>query len=247
MSKRPLPEDRKQECLRLKAIFNSKKSELGLTQEKLAHLLEINQSSVSHYLNGVNPLNASVAAQFARILEVSIADFSERLYLEAQKIAQASGGAGSWEEHANVSPAAQEPSRRVREYPLISWVIAGEWAESADNYQPGDGEELIPGNAKAGDKGYWLEIKNDSMTPHFPEGTRILVQPEGFDLVIGKYYVALLYQPGGARETTFKQYTRDAGVEYLKPLNKEYRPIEITDQVRIIGRVVDFDPPKGLL
>lgn len=89
MTKRPLPEDRKDECRRLKALFNSKKSALGLTQEKLAHALEINQSSVSHYLNGINPLNALVAAAFARILEVDVAEFSERLATEMQKIANA--------------------------------------------------------------------------------------------------------------------------------------------------------------
>ncbi|MEO8646041.1 S24 family peptidase [Pseudomonas sp.] len=89
MSKKPLPQDKKDECLRLKAIFNSKKSELGLTQEKLAHALEMNQSSVSHYLNGVNPLNASVAASFAKILQVDVSEFSERLAGEMEKIAQA--------------------------------------------------------------------------------------------------------------------------------------------------------------
>lgn len=82
MSKKPLPPDRKEECLRLKAIFNSRKSDLGLTQEKLAHALEMNQSSVSHYLNGVNPLNTSVAAAFARLLGVEVADFSTRLATE---------------------------------------------------------------------------------------------------------------------------------------------------------------------
>lgn len=89
MTKRPLPEDRKEECRRLKALFTAKKSSLGLTQEKLAHALEINQSSVSHYLNGINPLNALVASAFARILEVDVSEFSERLATEMQKIASA--------------------------------------------------------------------------------------------------------------------------------------------------------------
>jgi transcriptional regulator with XRE-family HTH domain len=93
MTKRPLPSDRKEECLRLKAIFNAKKASLGLTQEKLAHALEMNQSSVSHYLNGVNPLNASVAAAFASILQVEVGEFSERLAQEMQKIASAVGPA----------------------------------------------------------------------------------------------------------------------------------------------------------
>ncbi|PAA08040.1 MULTISPECIES: helix-turn-helix domain-containing protein [Pseudomonas] len=87
MSKKPLPQDKKDECLRLKALFNRKKNELGLTQEKLAHALEINQSSVSHYLNGVNPLNPSIAASFANILMVDVRDFSERLAKEISQMA----------------------------------------------------------------------------------------------------------------------------------------------------------------
>ncbi|KPX49008.1 Peptidase S24 [Pseudomonas syringae pv. helianthi] len=90
MSKRPLPDDRKAECLRLKRIFNLKKAELGLTQEKLAERLGINQSSVSHYLNAVNPLNATVAAGFAKILEVQISEFSPRLAHEIELLTAAS-------------------------------------------------------------------------------------------------------------------------------------------------------------
>lgn len=91
MSKKPLPPEKKEECLRLKALFNARKNELGLTQEKLAHALEMNQSSVSHYLNGINPLNASVAAAFARILGVEVSEFSERLAGEILNISKAVG------------------------------------------------------------------------------------------------------------------------------------------------------------
>ena len=89
MTKKPLPQDKKDECLRLKAIFNAKKKALGLTQGSLAHQLGINQSSISHYLNGVNPLNATVAASFASTLKVDVRDFSDRLADEMAKIAQA--------------------------------------------------------------------------------------------------------------------------------------------------------------
>lgn len=149
-------------------------------------------------------------------------------------------------DYGNVQPTAQ-PSRKKKGYPLISWVAAGAWAESHDNLQPGDAEEWIESEAKAGENGYWLEVHGDSMLPSFPEGTRILVQPEGFDLVSGKFYVALLYEPGKQRETTFKQYVRDAGREYLIPLNKDYKPLQVTENVRVIGRVIDLKPPKSLL
>lgn len=98
MSKKPLTSDKKEECLRLKAIFNARKSDLGLTQERLAHALDINQSSVSHYLNGVNPLNAPVAASFAQILGVNVSEFSERLAGEIARLTKStspeSPGAG---------------------------------------------------------------------------------------------------------------------------------------------------------
>lgn len=142
------------------------------------------------------------------------------------------------EEVTNVAPALQ-PHRSPQQYPLISWVAAGERAESPDNYCPGDGEEMIESTENAGKAGYWLTVKGHSMksdgTPSFPEGIKILVRPEGFDVINGKFYIAK-HRDG---ETTFKQYVRDAGTEYLVPLNPAFRTVEIDGEWRIIGRVVD--------
>ncbi|PTS84012.1 XRE family transcriptional regulator [Pseudomonas sp. HMWF032] len=141
-------------------------------------------------------------------------------------------------EHSNLSPALQ-PHRSAQAYPLISWVAAGERAESPDNYHPGDGEELIESTENAGATGYWLSVKGQSMksdgSPSFPDGIKILVKSEGFDVINGKFYIAK-HRDG---ETTFKQYTRDAGTEYLVPLNPAFKTVEMDGEWRIIGRVVD--------
>ena len=137
--------------------------------------------------------------------------------------------------HANVGPAVQ-PHRASKGYPLTSWVAAGSWQESCDNFAPGSADEWLMSDANAGPHGYWLAVKGASMLPQFTEGMRILVQPEGFDLVSGKFYIAKLLDTG---ETTFKQYVRDAGLEFLQPLNNQFPTLQITDNVRIIGRVVD--------
>jgi SOS-response transcriptional repressor LexA len=153
---------------------------------------------------------------------------------------------GRPQERNNVSPTLQ-PYREVKEYPLISWVAAGSWAEACDTFLPGDAEEWIESDERAGPHGYWLKVGGESMMPPtgfaFTEGMRILVQPEGFDLISGKFYIAKLLNTG---ETTFKQYVRDAGVEYLRPLNPSFKTMEITDNVRIIGRVIDARPPKSM-
>ena len=145
--------------------------------------------------------------------------------------------------HANVGPAVQ-PHRASKGYPLISWVAAGSWQESCDNFAPGSADEWLASDANAGPHGYWLAVKGASMLPQFTEGMRILVQPEGFDLVSGKFYIAKLLDTG---ETTFKQYVRDAGLEFLQPLNNQFPTLQITDNVRIIGRVVDAKIAPSLL
>lgn len=141
--------------------------------------------------------------------------------------------------HANVGPAAQ-PHRASKGYPLISWVAAGSWQESCDNFQPGSADEWLISNENAGPHGYWLEVKGNSMLPTFTPGMRILVRPEGFDLISGKFYIAKLLD---TEETTFKQYVRDAGAELLQPLNPAYPILPVTDNVRIIGYVIDAKLP----
>lgn len=140
-----------------------------------------------------------------------------------------------------------EPQRIARSYPLISWVAAGSWAEAPDFYVPGDGFEFLESQENAGLHGYWLEVNGDSMVapdgPCFYPGYRILVQPEGFDVISNKLYIAKLMDTG---ETTFKQYVRDAGIEYLKPFNPAFKTIVIDDNIRLIGRVIDAKPPRNL-
>lgn len=149
-------------------------------------------------------------------------------------------------ETGNVYPAI-EPERKTRKYPLISWIAAGSWAESCDLYSPGDGEDFIESLENAGPQGYWLEVDGDSMIPPagfaFNPGMRILVQPEGFDVISGKLYIAKLLLTG---ETTFKQYVRDGGTEYLKPLNPIYKAIVMDENIKLIGRVIDARPPRSL-
>jgi SOS-response transcriptional repressor LexA len=165
-----------------------------------------------------------------------------------EKLARALGVTPEWllfgSSHGNVV-SVPYPHREAKEYPVISWIAAGAWAESCE---VGPNTEMLASNEYAGEHGYWLEVQGDSMTPRqgngFTPGMRVLVQPEGFDLVSGKFYIALLLTTG---ETTLKQYVRDAGMAYLKPLNPDYKMIPIDDSVVIVGRVVDVKYPVSFL
>mgnify|MGYP002819209215 FL=1 len=57
---------------------------MNLNHHKLAQLMDINQASVSHFINGRNPIPLERAIQFAEILECEVADFSPRLAVKAK-------------------------------------------------------------------------------------------------------------------------------------------------------------------
>ena len=249
--KKPLTPELLAECTAANAIFLSKKNDLNLTQKKVADAAGISPAAVAQYLNGTNPLNAKFAATLSRLIGEPVEKFSRRLAAEINAMSSAVAAsqksqdisAPATSSHANVVET-QQPHRVAKEYPLISWVAAGSWQESCDHFEPGIADEWLASDANAGPHGYWLAVKGASMLPQFTEGMRILVQPEGFDLVSGKFYIAKLLDTG---ETTFKQYVRDAGLEFLQPLNNQFPTLQITDNVRIIGRVVDAKIAPSLL
>nr|WP_122665553.1 XRE family transcriptional regulator [Pseudomonas viridiflava] len=224
--KKPLTDTLMAESKAANALFLSKKNSLKLTQRKLAEAAGITPASVNQYLRGINPLNARFAAVLAKMLQEPIESFSPRLAAEISEM-------------ANVGPMIQ-PRREATEYPLITWVDAGLGIESSASYPTGISDEWLSSTENAGPKGYWLRVKGKSMTsdtpPTFPEGTPILIRPEGFDIISGKFYVARNTVSG---ETTFKQYAMDAGVGYLVPLNPSYQPVVLDDNWEIIGRAID--------
>lgn len=211
----------------------------SLTQKQLADAAKVEQPLISQLETG-KTLKTAYLTHIAKACRVSAQWLASG---EGQMVPGMRNPDGSlnlikpWEDsgHLNVAPA-QESHRKDKEYPLISWVAAGCWQEACDNFHPGDAEQWIASDANAGPHGYWLTVKGPSMQPAFMEGSRILVKPEGFDLVSGKFYIAKLMDTG---ETTFKQYIRDGGIGFLQPLNSAFPIMQITDNVQIIGQVVD--------
>jgi SOS-response transcriptional repressor LexA len=126
------------------------------------------------------------------------------------------------------------------EVPLISWVQAGLFCNAPDLYPPGDGEVRIPCPKKVGPNTYALRVKGDSMVSgnsgekSYPEGCIIYVDPDK-EITNGCRVVARIH---ANEEATFKKYSEDAGKRYLRPLNKDYEPIIMTEEMHICGVVV---------
>jgi SOS-response transcriptional repressor LexA len=125
--------------------------------------------------------------------------------------------------------------------PLISSVRAGKWGEIKES-QPNDGDEMAHVRQnKVGPNAFALRVEGDSMTSDvgltFPEGTLLIVDPDRAPEA-GKYVVA---KDVDTQKATFKKLTTDGSRWYLKPLNRDYKLIEIDDpSMRVIGVVVEY-------
>ncbi len=77
----PLADWQLEDSKRLKALYNAKRAELGLTQDRIAAELGegVTQGAVSHFMNGRTALSLRAAVVFAKALQVPVSAFSPKL------------------------------------------------------------------------------------------------------------------------------------------------------------------------
>lgn len=231
IKKKPLTPDQLEDARRLKAIYESKKSSLKLSQEAVADALGVGQSAIASLLNGVNALNASNAAALAKVLKVNVREFSPSLANEIEEMYKSvsSGGATNGE----------------YEYPVFSHVQAGMFSPEFRTFTERDAESWVSTTKKASRNSFWLEVDGHSMTaptgsrPSFPAGMLILVDPEE-PVDPGDFCIARL----GGDEFTFKKLIKDSGQFFLQPLNPQFPMIPCNDQCRVAGKVVASQWPE---
>ncbi|NDJ59417.1 LexA family transcriptional regulator [Enterobacteriaceae bacterium 4M9] len=227
MKKKPLTPEQLLAAERLKSIFEEKKKTLGLSQDALAEQMGMGQSGVAQLLNGKNAIGPAHAAQFAKILGVTVEQFSPHLANEIATMYQ--------------SVSSTLPALRDFEYPLFTTVQAGAFSD-VDPYTEEKAKAWIPTAKRAHNGSFWLEVVGHSMTapqgvrPSFPEGMLILVDPYE-DVGPGDFCVATAHDD---TEATFKKFTWDDGKAWLEPLNPNprYQPILFDENHRVIGKVV---------
>ncbi|HDG8093106.1 TPA: helix-turn-helix domain-containing protein [Klebsiella oxytoca] len=214
---------------RLKALYEAKKKELGITQQYIADALDISQGAVGHYLNGRNALNTAVASVFARLLGVSVSDFSPSL---AKDISDMSSVASE-----NTSFAGRySPGSK---YPVISKVQAGAWCEAVEPYTLKEIDLWLESDAHIQGEAFWLQVDGDSMTApaglSIPEGTFVLFDT-GREAINGSLVIAKL---SDSNEATFKKLIIDGAQKYLKGLNPQWPLVPVNGNCRIIGVAIE--------
>jgi len=118
--------------------------------------------------------------------------------------------------------------------PLLTWVQAGGFASGSDRYPyPGAAEEYVETDLQ-GKYLFAMKVKGDSMEPLFFEGEILIIDPE-VQPQPGDFALIKKDQDG---EAAFKQIKKYKGMWVLHPLNPKYDDIEMTKDMRVVGKVV---------
>lgn len=129
-----------------------------------------------------------------------------------------------------------EPGPSIKgKIPLINYVQAGKWEEIKEGYEA---LEWIETTTKVSSNAFALRVIGDSMTnpygsPSIPEGFIVIVDPS-IQEQNGSIVVARLEN---SNEAMLKQLIIDGPHRYLKPLNPNYKTIEINEHCIICGVV----------
>lgn len=236
MERRQLTESDLAAAKRLRAIWDQKKGELGLTQEKAAEAMGYStQGAVGHYLNGRAPLNTDAIFKFANLLRVSPIDIRPELESVLREIAQ------------EPDPIEHLPSRPAVEVRLFNASASmGLGLPQPDHETVVDILRLSkdwvhanlpnitsPRNLAA------LTAYGDSMAPTFADGDILMVDRGITDIRLDAVYVLAYNQ-----ELYVKRIQRRItdGAVIIRSDNPVYEPMVVTngnrESLQVLGRVV---------
>jgi SOS-response transcriptional repressor LexA len=193
----------------------------GLTMKTVESLTGIPASNQSKIELGDNLAPGfSTVAKLAEVYGISLDD----IYNESVS-------------DSNRSPSTSR-KRKTNHLPVLSWVQAGNWAESLEEHR--DELQFIASPFRCSSNSYILEVRGESMTSQtgsrhsFPEGVLIVVDP----IQEARNESFIIARICGTNEITFKQLISDMGKTYLKPINSLYPMMELNQETVVCGVVV---------
>ena len=209
----------KQEAQRLKAIYEAKRFGLNLTHESIAKVMKVNQGSISHFLNGRNPLPIERAIQFADLLQCEVSDFSERLAQQAANFGIAVSTASVFIDVVLVD-------LNMNDKEMIKLIETGAIFDDLDS------QELIFWPRKHSTKTFALNVKGKEAQPLIDQGSLAFidseVEPEINDIVLLSENKEKLL------------FAEVIGNGHLQFPNAEYpdRIFKMTSKLKILGKVI---------
>lgn len=187
--------------------IKKRREELKISQKKLAELVGMSQQSLSEIENGGGVRQKNIL-KFAKHLQCSEA----------------------WLQYGKISTQGElinkEPLRRI---PLLSWNEAKQGPQAVTD----NTEVVLVSDNTLSSKSFALEIDEDSMSPRYPIGCRVVIDPE----IEPKHKSRVLVDIGPNRTPVIREYLLDGPNITLNAFNPSYSKFTLTDDMSILGVV----------
>ena len=195
----------------------------GLTEEELASTVGVSVEAISNILADKPPQDRTTWEHFARYFRIDV-DFL--------KIGGPPHSAGQFDlkESANPSPLGQ-----MRKVPLLRWDQIDQMVIPEVPSRVIQAEAMLETDVP-GIRTFAMQVKDNSMEPLFSEGEVIFVNPD-LQSEPGQYMM-VDSEDGRPEGALLRQLKEIGGQAILHPLNQLYKDLPVTNQHRILGRVV---------
>ncbi|WP_457601092.1 XRE family transcriptional regulator [Hydrogenivirga sp.] len=198
---------------KLKEILREK----GVSKYYLAKQAGFSPSTITGYIKDRHAASPKAIEKIARVL-----DIPETFFFE--------------EEPPKTSvPTSELVEREYIAIPIITGVGAG--GEVITDNHTLIKRSKLPRLSVSG-----FEVKGDSMEPTIPKGWIVLIDPDDRELAEGKVYL-FAYSGGSAENGLLIRRVHRVNNEWeLVPDNRRYAPQKLTDEFKIVGRVIKKIP-----
>ncbi|WP_018610200.1 LexA family transcriptional regulator [Uliginosibacterium gangwonense] len=247
MKKRTLTDEDLAAAKRLRAIWDEKKSALGLTQEKAAGILGFStQGAVSHFLNGVIPLNTDATLRFAAMLMVSPTEIRPALQ---GLLGVPEGGNLSHEARSVKMVDDDDPVEEdevvvpTLELKLSAGTGRLQWEIEPNGKQNRYRREWIQRRHLSAEHLVTMKVDGDSMLPGLPDGCSVTLDTTMTHIRSGKRH-AIDYMGEFFIKRLFRQPDGSVTVRSDNPDKTRHPdwsiPLEHMDALRVLGAIVHF-------
>ncbi len=212
--------------------LKSRRSELGLTQDDVAHAVARRVTDMKYSRISVSNLELGIQSS---VKDKVLIAMSELLKCRPEWLAFG-------ELPVELSPAVSasicvKPGPTVEQKcPLITWKQASSFTEASD--YPETDFEYYPCPVRCGPRTYILRVLDESMMDRFYEGDLIYVDPDQIEPRNGQFVIAQIDE---SSEVSFKQLQLLDGQRILKSLANyppELKYIKLSGNSHLIGTVI---------
>jgi SOS-response transcriptional repressor LexA len=195
----------------------------GLTEEELASTVGVSVETIANILADELPRDRTTWEHFARYFRVDV-DFLQ--------IGGSPHSEGLFDLTESATPS---PLGQMRKVPLLRWDQIDQMIMPEEPSRVIQAEAMLETDVP-GIRTFAMQVRDNSMLPLFSEGEVIFVNP---DLPSERgHYVMVDSENGCPEGALLRQLKEIGGQAILHPLNRLYKDLPVTNQHRILGRVV---------